>query len=198
MAVKTRLQEMRILIAIVLAVTGGVSSACVQQKPAPERSFTTLDLLIELSDMPVGWRVSDGPGRAEDYISSKDASGIVFIAGTDWQRRVASHRVYRYRSVKAAKGVYEYLVLPDQVGKTPAEWAYQSPVADQSYFACYDYEGREPYPICEWSARYEEYVVIFHSWLVPGYMSLEDLERVVRAIDARMAEYLGRPLESED
>lgn len=40
--------------------------------------------------------------------------------------------------------------------------------------------------------------MIFHSWLVPGYMSLEDMERVIRAIDARIAEYLGKPLPTQE
>lgn len=196
MAVKTRLQKVWILIAIALVATGGVLSACVREKPAPERSFTTRELLIGSSEMPPGW--TGYLERSADYISTRDSATMAFEADTTLSLRVARHSVYRYRSAKAAKGVYEELVLPGQVGKTPADWRYQSPVADQSYFACYDYEGRVPYPICEWSARYEEYVVIFHSWLVPGYMSLEDMERVIKAIDARMAKYLGKPLPTQE
>ena len=173
-------------------------SSCVPEQPAPERLFTTRDLLIGVSDMPPGWKVGYGPGKGRFYISPKeDGSEISFYVSDEripLGRRGAYQGAYRYHSAKAAKGVYENLVLPGQVGKTPARWRYQSPIADQSYFACYDYEGREPYPTCEWSARYEEYVVVFSSWLIPGYMSLEDMERVVRAIDARMATYLGKPL----
>ncbi len=171
-------------------------SSCVPEQPAPERLFTTRDLLIGVSDMPPGWKVGYGPGKGRDYISPQDGSEIGFYVNDDVPpgRNTAGHDVYRYRSIKAAKSVYNDLVLPGQVGRPPVGWAYQSPIADQSYFACYDYEGREPYPFCEWSARYEEYVVVFSSWLIPGYMSLEDMERVVRAIDARMATYLGKPL----
>lgn len=164
-------------------------SACTQ---APERSFTTMELLIGLSDMPKGWQVSDGPDRAEDYISREDASGIVFVAQTDSPRRTASHRVYRYDSSVQAKRVYERLVLPTEAGECPPTWVYQSPVAEQSHFVCYDYEGRE-LPVCTWSGRYEEYIVVFHSWLIPDWMSLNDVERVVRAIDERMAQYLEKP-----
>lgn len=182
--------------AIVLVAIGGVLSACVQEKPAPERFFTTRELLIEPSEMPPGW--TGYLERSADDLSTRDSATIAFEADTTLSLRVARHRVYRYRSTRAAKGVYEELVLPGQVGKTPADWTYRSPIADQSCFTCYDYEGREPYPICKWSARYEEYVVIFHSWLVPGYMSLEDMERVIRVIDARMAKYLGKPLPTQE
>lgn len=172
-------------------------SSCVPEQPTPQRSFTTMSLLIGLSDMPRGWKVGYGPGRGRSYISPKEDGSEIGFYVSDARilpgRDTAYQGAYRYRSAKAAKGVYEDMVLPGQVGETPAGWSYQSPIADQSYFACYDYEGREPYPICKWSARYEEYVVVFSSWLIPGYMSLEDMERVVRAIDARMAEYLGKP-----
>lgn len=170
-------------------------SSCIREQPVPKRSFTTLDLLIGLSDMPPGWIVGYGPGKGRSYISPKeDSSEISFYVNDEHLqpgRRGAAHEVYRYRSSEAARGVYKDLVLP-RAGKTPEGWSYQSPIADQSDFTCYDYEGREPYPFCEWSARYEEYVVIFSSWLIPGYMSLEDIERVVRVIDARMAAYLGK------
>ena len=140
-----------------------ILSSCVPERPAPRRSFTTMNLLIDLSDMPPGWKVGYGPGKGGSYISPKeDGSEIGFYVSDDnvpAGRDTAGHGVYRYRSVEAAKGIYEDLVLPGQVGETPARWIYQSPIADQSYFACYDYEGREPYPICKWSARYEEYVV---------------------------------------
>ena len=170
-------------------------SACApQSEPAPSRTFKTEELLIGLSEMPTGWKVSYGPTRTEDYISGRDASGIVFVAGTDLQpgRRDAAHRVYHYDNATKAKGVYEDLVLPGEVGKSPSEWTYRSPIVDQSRVVCYDYEGREPYPVCTWSGRYEEYIVIFRSWLIPGYMSLHDMERVVKAIDARMAQHLGK------
>ena len=172
-------------------------SSCVPEQPTPQRSFTTMSLLIGLSDMPRGWKVGYGPGRGRSYISPKEDGSEIGFYVSDARilpgRDTAYQGAYRYRSAKAAKGVYEDMVLPGQVGETPAGWSYQSPIADQSYFACYDYEGREPYPICKWSARYEEYVVVFSSWLIPGYMSLEDMEGVVQAIDARMAEYLGKP-----
>lgn len=183
-----------ILMATIPTVGGLLLSACSYLETAPQRPFTTLELLISLSEMPPGWTVSDRPKKLKDEISIEDASVTIFQADTDFPRRGAMHRAYRYRNRSTAKQVYEEFVIPSQFGTTPPEWTYQSPVADQSYFACYDYEGREPLT-CEWSGRYEEYVVVFGSWIIPGRMSLQDMERVVRAIDARMAQYLGKPHE---
>jgi hypothetical protein len=193
--------QARILVTMLIVFAPTILSSCVPERLAPERSFTTKELLIGLSDMPPGWEVSWGPEKSKDYISTHDSFAIAFIvndANLPFGRRGALHAVYRYRSARAAEGIYKDVVLPGQVGKMPGEWTYQSPIADQSHFACYDYEGREPYPVCEWSARYEEYIVDFFSWLIPGYMSLEDMERVVRAIDARMAHYLGKPLPTQE
>ncbi len=193
--VKKSQQEMakRVRVGTVLIITGMLLlSACTQR--APERYFTTMELLIGLSDMPEGWQVSDGPDRAEDYISREDASGIVFIAQTSSPRQTASHRVYRYDSSAQAKRVYERLVLPTEEGESPPTWTYQSSLAEQSHFACYDYEGREP-PVCTWSGRYEEYIVVFQTWLIPDRMSLTDVERIINVIDARMALYLGKTVE---
>jgi hypothetical protein len=77
---------------------------------------------------------------------------------------------------------------------TPPAWRYSSPLAGQSHLTCYDYGGQTP-PVCTWSGLYEEFIVIFHSWLIPERMSLNDIEHIVRAIDARMAQYLGTPVE---
>lgn len=180
---------------ITFAATSLLLFSCVPKKPAPERAFTTMDLLISPSDMPTGWKIIRGPGELKDYFSTRDSSWIAFAVsligppGPDG----AVHRVYRYRSANSAREVYEGLIRPGIPGKTPVSWTYRSPVADSSHFACYDYEGREPYPVCEYAARYEEYVVVFHSWLIPDYMSLQDMERVIKVIDIRMALYLGKP-----
>lgn len=181
---------------IIPAIAGVLLAGCDLLETAPERSFTTKELLIGLSEMPPGWTVSNGPTKLKDDVSSKDASIVVFQADTSAIRRGAMQRAYRYRSSSGAKRMYEEYIRPGQFGTTPPEWTYQSPVADQSYFACYDYEGREPLN-CEWSGRYEEYVVAFGSWIIPDRMSLQDMERVVRAIDARMAQYLGKPLPTD-
>jgi hypothetical protein len=78
MSIKKSQRKPWMLAAIVLAVTG-VLPACVQEKPAPERPFTTMELLIGPSDIPSGWQVARGPERNRDYFSGKDAS-ILFLS----------------------------------------------------------------------------------------------------------------------
>jgi hypothetical protein len=180
------------LVTILILVTGLLVAHCSFLETAPERSFTTRELLIGLSDMPSGWWVSYSPQKIKDNLSSRDASATIFQAETNFPRRGASQRAYRYRNAWSAQGIYEDYVLPGQFGSTPPEWTYQSPLADQSYFACDDNLGREPLN-CQWSGLYEEYVVTFGSWLIPDRMSLQDIEQVIRAIDARMAQYLDKP-----
>jgi len=158
---------------------------------APARGFTTREVLISLDDMPQGWKVVYGPGKAEDAISGKDSATIRFTAIPEFQVGGAAHSVYRYGSSRKASNIYQELVLPGEVGSKPTSWSFVSSIADQSHFACYDYEGRQP-PICSWSARYEEYIVIFHAWLIPERMSLGDIEKVIRVIDDKMRRYLGK------
>lgn len=75
-------------------------------------------------------------------------------------------------------------------GVRPQEWLDARPNADESQVTCYNYAGRE-LARCEWVGRYQEYLVFFKTRLVPNYMSVGDMQHVVRAIDARMAQYLG-------
>ncbi len=180
-----------LMIVIIGAGTLLCASYFLWAEATPARSFTTKDLLITLEDMPPDWIVSYGPGRAEDYISGNDASTIRFTADPNFRLGGAAHSVYRYGSRDKARGVYEELVLPGEVGEKPVAWTYTSRIADQFHFACYDYEGRQT-PICSWSGRYEEYIVLFHAWLVPGRMSLSDIERIVNVIDQKMTKYLGK------
>jgi hypothetical protein len=163
------------------------------QAPAPDRPLKTIDLLIDASVMPQGWTTADRHElrREADDLSVGDSAVVALVVKEQPQQRPTKEYVHRYRNSAAAKSVYDDLV--HVVGDVPSAWTYHSIIADESRFACYDYEGREPYPVCEWAARYEEYVVIVSSWLIPDQMSLPDLEKVVRAIDSRMSRQLGKP-----
>jgi hypothetical protein len=116
-------------------------SACGTPIPAtPVRSFTTMDLLIDLSDMPEGWEVSkNSPSRILDYLAGRDpataddASRIVFLASPYVPLHQAAHDVYRFKTLAVAKHVYESF----DRGETPPGWTYQSPVAEESKFLCY-------------------------------------------------------------
>jgi hypothetical protein len=169
---------------------GLIFYACAaQQEQVPQRSFTTVDLLITLSDMPPHWviRKSGKVSEADLELATDDSARVSFVADGAPVYKPTQLFIYRYSKRSTAKKIYDDFALS---GITPTEWTYQSKAANQAQFACYDYEGREPYPFCRWAARYEEYVVEIFSWLIPNRMSLQDLEHVIRAVDLKMARYL--------
>lgn len=65
--------------------------------------------------MPPGW--TGYLERSADYISTRDSATMAFEADTTLSLRVARHRVYRYRSAGAAKGVYEDWFFLARLGK---------------------------------------------------------------------------------
>jgi hypothetical protein len=117
-----------------------------------------------------------------DLSTASDASRIVFLVepGRAWYE--AAHSVYRFPTRAAARGVYERHIP----GETPPEWTYQSAHADASKFLCRELQGA-PLTYCTWSAAYQEVYVEFDAALVPGKMSLADVERIVQLIDERVA-----------
>jgi len=185
-----------ILFVLVLAWEMLILPCCTRIPPTPVRSFTTMDLLIDLSDMPEGWKVSENsPSRILDYLAGRDpataddASRIVFLADTPyipWYD--AGHDVYRFKTPAVAKHVYKSF----ERGETPLDWTCQSPVAEESKFLCDTKDQELAY--CTWFAYYDEYYVEFGAALVPGKMSLEDVEKIVRVIDKKMTRYV-KPIE---
>jgi hypothetical protein len=154
------------------------------------RRFATSDLLIGTAAMPAGWSLTYGPGYAHDDPFSHDAAMVEFKADIYPGPRGAAQSIYRYSTIRSASVSFgDRATLP---GSTPQGWAYQSPIADEEIFVCYDYEGREPHPICWWVARYEEYVVYFRAWLITGLMTLQEIEIILIAIDNRMGQYLDK------
>lgn len=155
-------------------------------KRAPDRPSSTRDLLVGLPDMPSGW-ITDGPerGYGDLCVGGRDCSMIAFRSIGESKSAPVIEEIYQYEDSLEAEVVFDNQILPLQVGRTPGDWKYVSRSADESHFACYDYEGRQP-GLCKWSARYDEYVVRFTAWL--DYMSGSDIERIVKLIDLRMSD----------
>lgn len=182
-----------LLVAMLLVVIFIVTRAASYEAPVPERSFAARELLIDLSNMPPDWTQTEKgsvPLGGEGHIVS-DSARIIFGADGYSPHKPTQQYIYRYIRLSIAKRAYEEDA--GLAGEAPLAWTYQSAVADQSLFTCYDYEGREPYPVCNWVGRYEEFVVIVDSWLITERISLQDIEQIIRVIDARMAEYMAKP-----
>jgi len=162
----------------------------VERIPPSPRSFKTMELLISLSDMPPNWFVGSGPvkNQGDTLYYSRDASYVVFETDSEYSPKGASHDIYQFIDSANAEHIYNDFFV-GMAGKEPPEWSYQSGVADQYYFVCYDYEGRFP-PFCSWVGRYEEFIVVFRAWLIPDRMTLSDIEQIVKTIDSIMGEKL--------
>lgn len=169
---------------------------------APKRSFTPEDLLIDQDIVPPGWELTEPTFPAGDTLCTTECATRGFTVSDDGNPiRYGGHDVYRYRSAGIARRTFEKVYLSATRLQTSASgWTYQSPVAERSHFGCHRIGG-DARVICEWGAQYEEYIILFSVGMSSDEVSLgsiEQIEEIVRAIDARMAEYLGKPLESED
>lgn len=180
--------------AVAVVILAGLSLACglLWNSPAPERSVEIIDLLIELDDMPQGWRLRRGPDEAMEDFNVNEGLEIVFEADSPYTNTVAAHTVLRYRDLEEAAWVYKDRLTPSEFGKAsvPDGWVYRSVMADPYYVFCFRYSS-EPQYLCEWSGLYAEYIVVFHTWLIPDRMTLEDFESIVKVIDWRTACSLG-------
>lgn len=110
----------------------------------------------------------------------------------------AIHDVYRYKTAGRAAREFERrkeieFAVNRQRGpwEVPDKLSYHSPIANRYYIAC---GVQTDVYMCKMIAQYEEYYVVFVAHMNPKGMTFDTLERVLRAIDERMAKCLGKPL----
>ncbi len=153
------------------------------------------DLLVDETALPAGWRagaVSSIPRGASDDHGDETLmigfSGPPLLQGQDG----AYHIIYRFKNPALAARVYIkmqndviYFHEAGDNGKYPADWQYRSLVADDWRFACI--VGR-----CGVIARYDEFVSVFSASMTTPAMTPAALEAALKAIDARMADKLGK------
>lgn len=198
---KRRSWKVVLVLLIVTVVLLLIACGCWFWEPrAPKRSFTPEDLLIDSSIVPPGWELTDPIFPAGDTLCTRESASIGYTADDGRQSiQGGTHSVYRHQTVGMARRTFDKVYLSAlKLHSRPSGWTYQSQIAERSHFGCYDVNQ---VVYCEWGAQYEEYIVVFGARLPPGEVSLaniEQIEEIVRAIDARMAEYLGKPLESGD
>ncbi len=162
-------------------------------EPVPTPAFPIEKLLLDESAFPEGWGQQGTPSYKNAYTLGVERTGVTFI-----NRVVAVHEVYRFSSAERAISKYpgsndSWWFSPREgwgPWSVPAELPYQSPVADQFRFACYTEQqtGRQA---CQAVGQYEQYLVRFHTFMWPETMTFADLQRILVAIDERMAFYLG-------
>jgi len=180
-----------VLQAILVAIVLG----CSRPAAPPLRDFDTIDLLIkDVSAFPGGWEVS-APAHAKRVFLRENIGGARIQFGYPWAGH-AWHEISRFRNIQDAAVAYrdqDYYPGAKSRWETPKELSYQSPIANQFRVAC------RPNPRateCVTMAQYDEFVSAFNINADSYAFTFSDLERVLRAIDERMARVLGKPLPS--
>ena len=165
--------------------------SCVSQAP-PERSFSMETLIIDISVFPEGWWVGSGPRKVEwdDLSSSYGSWYINFQTDTSEIHYTARQHVYRYANVEVAQFIFEDRVMTEYGEVFPVTTC-RNLAANQNQLFCYDYEGRAQ-TNCQWAGRYDEFIVVFGTWMIPERMSLDDMQEIICAIDAHVGSYFDR------
>ncbi|TKJ29857.1 MAG: hypothetical protein CEE40_07205 [Chloroflexi bacterium B3_Chlor] len=158
--------------------------------------------MLDESVFPLGWHICAGPSRIPELERGESESWYMGFCpeGFDGHIGATQHELLRYRN-KAEAGhsfprhgfLNRDLVTPWAVPRT---WSYESPLADHFKVACADVNILGViYRNCQAVAQYDEYISFLNGYVGPQSMTLGDLERILVAIDERMAFYLEEDTE---
>ena len=186
------------LIAVLVSSTLSCVDITVDGGPVPTPSFPIESLLLDESAFPEGW-------TAYEAFEPRDGFGlpisITFSPPRDSAGGMALHAAYIARSSQEAAHGYQtwadfWFWESERRGpwSVPRELPYQSQVADPFRFACYRERG-DGRQVCQAVGQYGRYMSRFHTFMNPDTMTFADLERILVAIDERMAFYLGKEME---
>ena len=185
-------------IMLLSGVLAFVLAGCVLTEAIPARRQPPVvlqDLLIDLAALPAGWDVNEISLIPRDMPVYVGEEGLIIVFSArispEW-RDGAYHLIYRFRNPALAARLYksmqnDSLFFPEagDYRKHPTDWQYRSPIADDWRFAC-DSGG------CGVIARYDEFVSVFSASMTTPAMTPAALEAALKAIDARMADKLGK------
>jgi hypothetical protein len=169
--------------------------------PYPTPAFSVEELLLDESAFPEGWRALT-PSDPDRRIPAEQLGRHLLPSRCHPLMVGATHDVYRFYG-GASSAAEEY---PEELGfwfsRNWGDWgispelSYGSAVADQYRFGCYlDEEFHNIH--CRGLGQYEEYIVVFSAKLDPDHpecLSYTDLEKILIAIDEKMAPYLGKDM----
>lgn len=176
----------------VLAGCCGITSSL--NSPVPDVDIETL--LIDVSELPTGWRVDVPSHPSDEDMGQIDDRRTQFRC--EISLRLAHHETYSFANERSAAAEYR-LQLDSQFysaerltpWEMPPGLSYQSPVADQFRFACAEFKdfpsGR--FTRCTAMGQYGRFLVIFSTRISEDCMTLEELESILLTIDTRMSPY---------
>ncbi len=157
------------------------------------------NLLIDVSVFPSDWQAdADGPEPDPSApfggIRSVERTELNFYSDVSG----AFENIERFKSSR--KAYEEFVRQKDFLFKStefqgpyeiPEELPYRSDLADQFYFACWRPEYTSILG-CDYLAQYGPYLVHFNLGWNPGALTVSELEKILRAIDDKMANYADR------
>ena len=122
---------------------------------------------------------------------------IVFVPETG-VRRAAVHDIYRFPSSEEAQFKLRNEFITEVMNNSefvPEGWVHPTLSTDEEKFVCYwqvvDVDP-EKFIFCDWTARYDEFIVSFVSWVLPDLMSLDQIKDLIVEIDRKMEDQLGK------
>ncbi|TKJ31643.1 MAG: hypothetical protein CEE40_01085 [Chloroflexi bacterium B3_Chlor] len=184
------------LIAVLVSSTLSCVDITVDGGPVPTPSFPIESLLLDESAFPEGW-------TAYEAFEPRDGFGLpiaITYSSPGYGGGIAVHEVDISRNREEAAERYQEAVrfwFTDDERYTawsaPAELRHRSAVADQFRIGCHIHQ-ESGIRFCQAVTQYGRYVVWFHTYMSP-YITFADLERILLAIDERMASYLEKDID---
>ena len=198
-----------VLLACLLACVILTSLRLVITGKSRTRSVDTYDLVVDASVFPEQWEVCIGPTHPPERVGHEHGEiEFIFVGfcaeGFDQGIGAAEHDVFKYGDELGAHIAFRWDFSRHQFSNRytvsswaePQQWSYRSPVAHRFKFACAEVEpfGADRAVLsCRALAQYDEYISVFGGNM--SHMTLEDMERILVAIDERMAFYLEKDAE---
>jgi hypothetical protein len=153
-------------------------------------------LLVDSPLFPATWYLATAPFPWY-WLEGAEASAAVQFR-LQGSRARAIHTLFRYRNIAQAAAEYRRQMPGEFFSaerltpwEAPEGLLYQSPVADQFRFGCAiigrSYTDPDRFITCQVMGQYGKFLSIFFAWMSPEGMTPEDLERILKAIDERMA-----------
>lgn len=194
-------------IGFVLFIAGSTACASPRNQPIVTPSSVVLapDLLLNDESFPQNWHILPGD---DEYDKGPSDATREFVPRENRPGHVIQD-VLIFRSARAAAAEFRgyretffHKKPPPQTPSTdhrpPPQIQYQSPIADEYYFAC----GVDIVPICQVLYRYDNYFIYMffdiESIEIDGKqyggddegLQLEEIEPILRALDAQVADRL--------
>lgn len=174
---------------------------------SPKRQFATYELLIGQKVMPENWRLIDYEKNTFEHEGQEDGSYITFQkSDVEFFARGGEH-IYRYDSKDTAQWHYErfrklyleksYYDLSNW--ETPGDFHFKSTFAGNWRFACAQHheilqlDKSSTSVYCRYLAQYDEFLVSFSIKREADgqqLIGLQDIEKIVEAMDRQMVKYL--------